>query len=447
MRQLKSSYKAQSGRLGGLLRPGFWVWALIGFVLLTLWPGSTLAFDTSASEMVSSRVAMVRELNVQHALVSPDAEEEAPPSGPLPDTGDSIEQADMYGVVVAVKNIDSAPGGALQKPVQGQETIQRVKVRLASNGPVPDFKNRIITVDNVLGENPAYNIPLKPGARVLLNMEKNPATGKWIFYIANRDRTPAIMILGALFIMAVLVIGGSEVAKHALLVTLILTGCYKALFPAVLAGTTGPNWILLMCFMYTILASFIYQAPGTRSFSREQSVVILGTLGGLVMLVVILWIMHEITPLDGYSSEGLASLWYQSPKMDYWTFFLSGALIGYQGLLFHLCWSLSQNRKQEDEWLDFSQRFQIVMMRGRRLLGPMLSSVGLLFLGLFMPILLQLQGTPTAQFVNLESTASMLAYAFAGGLTLILTVPLTALISAWMLSPGHIEAPGETQPD
>ncbi len=353
-----------------------------------------------------------------------------------PETDKDIGQGDVFGVVIAVKNAGAVPQGSMVKPVQNPEILQKVTIRLDGRGleQVKGLTQRVITVDNVLGENPAYNIPLKPGARVLLNMEKNPSTGKWVFYIANRDRTPALMILATLFVMAVLLIGGPEVSKHALLVTLMMTGCYNALFPAVLAGTTGPNWILLMCFTFTILASFIYQTPGTRSFNREQSVVILGTLGGLSILALILWLMHEIGPLDGFSAEGLSALWYRSPKMDYWTFFMSGVLIGFQGLLFYLCWTLAQNRKEADgKPLGFSQRFHVVMLRGRRMLGPILSSVGLLFLGLLMPILLQLQGTPTAQFINLESTASMLAYAFAGGLTLILTVPLTALIAAWLL--------------
>lgn len=349
---------------------------------------------------------------------------------------DDIEQADVYGVVISIKNMGAPPTGSLVKPIETTEILQKVQVRLDMQGlENHGVTSRTVTVDNVLGDNPAYNIPLKPGARVLLSMEKTPS-GKWNFYIANRDRTPAIMILGTLFVMAVLMIGGPEVTKHALLVTLMLVGAYKALFPAVLSGTTGPNWILLMCFMFTILASFIYQTPGSRSFNREQSVVILGTLGGLTILCLILWVMHEIAPLNGFSSEGLANLWYQSPNMDYWTFFMSGVLIGFQGLLFYLCWSLAQNRKEADgRVLNFHQRFEVVMLRGRRLLGPMLSSVGLLFLGLFMPILLQLQGTPTAQFVNLETTASMLAFAFAGGLTLMLTVPLTAFIAACLLSP------------
>ncbi len=345
-------------------------------------------------------------------------------------------QMDIYGVVLSVKEAGPAIGKnrlSMIAPEDAREHLQKVTVRLTSEGPSADFKDRVVTIDNVLGANPAYNIPVKPGVRVLINMEKNPNTGQWVYYIANRDRTPALIILGVLFLLAAMLIGGVEVSKHLLLVALMLMGCYKALFPAILDGTTGPNWILLMCFTFTILASFIYKVPGTRSFNREQSVVILSTMSGLLLLTLILWVMHDIAPLNGFSSEGLASLWYLSDKMDYVSLLMGGALLGFQGFLFYLCWSLAQGRKESTP-LAFWQRFRIVMLRGRRILGPLISSLGLLFLGLFMPILLQLQGTPTAQFINLESTVSVLALAFAGGLSLILTVPLTALIAAWLLT-------------
>lgn len=352
-----------------------------------------------------------------------------------------IEQMDAYGIVLNVENVGSPPEAALLKPMAQKEILQKVTVKVdLQSTKMAGIKNQIIVVENTLGENPAYNIPLKPGARVLLNMERNPSTGKWTFYIANRDRTPALMILGTLMVLAVLLIGGPEVSKHVLLATLLLIGSYKALFPAILAGTHGMLWVLLMCFMYTILGSFIYQVPGSRAFSRQQSVVILGTMGGLLLMGLTMWMMHEIAPLAGYSSEGLASMWYHAHNMDYWALFMASVLIGYQGFIFYLCWMLAQSRKQPgDENMSFRQRFEIVMIRGRRLLGPMLSSLGLLFLGLYLPILLQMQGTPAAQFLNLESSASMLIIAFAGGLTLILTVPLTGLIAAWLLSPETTE--------
>ncbi|WP_303675080.1 YibE/F family protein [Vampirovibrio chlorellavorus] len=357
------------------------------------------------------------------------------PESPAPPKAAGPTEGQVYGLVLKVEPASQSHASKpLGRPMaESQEALQRVTIRLEGSLKTLGLQSDIIQVENVLGENPFYNIRLKPGAQVLLQAEKEVKTGQWHFNIANHNRTPALMILMTLTIMAILLLGGVEVAKHALLVTLMLIGCYKALFPAVLAGEHSPWWIFLMCGMFTILATFIYQQPGQKAFSREQCVVMLGTTGGLLILAAILWAMGEITPLSGYSSELLASLWYRSPQMDYWAFFMAGMLFAYQGFLFYLCWTLAQNRK-ESEPVSFQKRFGIVMLRGRRLMGPLISCLGLLFLGLFMPILLQMQGTPTAQFVNLESTASMMTFAFAGALTLILTVPLTALIAAWLLA-------------
>ncbi len=353
------------------------------------------------------------------------------------------KQLDLYGLVLSVENTQTTAPRALFNPEQRPKTLQKVTVRLEAPSHKLGLKSDRITVDNALGDNPAYNIPLRPGSRILLNAEKDDHANQWRFYIADRDRTPGLMILGTLTLMAILLIGGPEVAKHTFLVILILWGCYSTLFPVILSQGTGPQWTFLMCAVFTIFATFIYQQPGTRHFSREQLVVLLSTWGGLIILSLILWLMHEIAPLDGYSSEALASLWHRSPKMDYWSFFMAGMLFAFQGFLFYLCWTLAQTRK-DSEPLSFQQRFDLIMMRGRRLLGPLISSLGLLFVGLFMPILLQMQGTPTAQFVNLESTASMLTFAFAGGLTLVLTVPLIALIAAWKLSDAPTAAADDT---
>ncbi len=352
---------------------------------------------------------------------------------------------DLYGVVLSTKDLGIAPGSALVTAPQpdkhgkpkhneasapGGDRLQGVTIQLDLATRPRALKQEIVTAVNAIEGNPGYTVPLKPGVRVLINAEHNASTGKWEFSVMNRDRSPAILILGTLVVLAVLLIGGPEVAKHGLLVILMMMGIYRALYPAITSGHDGAQWILLLCFMFIILASFIYQPPGTKSFSREQSVVILGTSGGLLIATIILAIMHVIAPLDGYSSEALLGLWYDYPHLDYWLLYCGSVIVGFLGFLFYLCWTLAQ-RRVEPKALTFQERFSIIMMRGRRQLGPLLSSLCLLFLGLLMPALLQLANAPSGQFIAQESTASLLTFAFAGLLSVMLTVPLTALIAAW----------------
>jgi uncharacterized membrane protein len=338
-------------------------------------------------------------------------------------SSDRIVNSDYYGVVIKLEN-----------EMTTHQTVQHATIRLDSQKPVAGVSNNQILVHHPLGENPSLNTVLQKGSRVLLTRLNNTGEEKPVFYVVNHDRTPALLILGSLLVLGILLVGGTEVFKHTLLLVLMLTGCYKALFPAVLYHTTGINWIILMCFMFTILASFIYRQAGEKARNHEQSVIILGTLGGLILMALIMTLMQWMTPLSGFSNEGLAAMWYEFPKMDYWMLYLAGCLFGVQGLLFYVCWTLIQSRKGlVKEYLGFRKRFNLVMLRGRRLLGPIFSSVGLLMLGLFMPTLIQLQDTSTAQFINLESTASSLLFIFAALLTVLLTVPLTALLAAWLL--------------
>ncbi len=394
--------------------------------LLVLW----MAF-------VSQAQALPRRHAAGSSLLPAPASADAPKEGSDGQDEAMPEQRYLYGVVMQVEEGGQAPGSHLFKPVESQERLQRVTVRITTAPQIPGYKKGDrITVENIIGDNPVYNIVLKPGARVLLNAELSPQ-GKWTFYVANRDRVPALIILGTVLALAVMMLGGAEVLKHVLLAVLMLIGSYQILFPAVMHGTYPLLWTLGFCLAFIVLGSFIYQSPEVRPFSREQLVVIFGALGGLILMGLLVYIMHFITPLDGFSDEALASLWYLSPRVDYWGLFLSSALLTFQGFIFYLAWMMAQNRKES---LSFSRRFGILMLRGRRLVGPMVSSLGLLFLGLFAPLLLQMQGMPTAQFANLEKTASIITIAFAGGLTLILMVPLTAVIAALLL-----REPPETQ--
>jgi uncharacterized membrane protein len=359
------------------------------------------------------------------------------------------EQTDLYGVVVKIEEIRFSPLERLLRAAGENTRRQRVTIKLdatrapdAPGVPLP----KVVTAENALEDNPAYNIPLRPGARVLLTLETNPANGRRTFYIVNRDRTPALMILGTTALLALLLIGGSAVARHALLVVLMMVGVYQFLFPAILAGRGAIIPLAAMCLAFPVLAGLIHSADDPtrdiRASRREQVVIAAGVLGGTGLLALIVWIMGVITPLSGFSSEGLAELWARSPGIDAWLLYVAGVLIAFQGLLFYLCRLLVRERQadaasglsgpaaEESPIMAFSARFRLVMRRGRGLLGPLISSLGLLCLGLFLPILLQLEGTPAAQFINLESTASLFIFAFAGGLTLILAVPLTALLVA-----------------
>ncbi|MEM0951826.1 MAG: YibE/F family protein [Cyanobacteria bacterium P01_H01_bin.74] len=346
---------------------------------------------------------------------------------------------DVYGVVVAVE--------ALEQHVKtDQNAIQVATIRLDGLTGATTHSEKLIQAHHQTERLSGLTFNLKPGMRVLLKRSLNKKDKTAKFTVINYDRTPALLILGAVLILAILVIGGVELTKHALLVVLVFSGCYKALFPAILSQGTGPYWIFLMCAMFTILASFIYRRPGqSNPFSRQQWVVGLGTAGGLCILFLILTLLKDLMMLSGFWHTGLIALKQDYPNMDAWSLFIASVLFGFMGFLFYVSWSLAQTRQDKDDLtMGFAARFSLVMLRGKRLLGPLLSSVGLLTLSLLLPVLIQLQDQTRAQLINLEPTASMLAFIFMGLLTVILTMPWVAFLSALLMTPKGPHKP-ETQ--
>ena len=351
--------------------------------------------------------------------------------------GAATEQHYTVGIVESIEgeipNSSDASKGA-------RTWIQKVLVKLDSDLKEEGLKQgAIVPVYNEISENPAFNTnAVHTGSRVLLAVERGPH-GR-TFYIANLNRTPALMILGGILVLAILLLGGREVVKQILLAGLLLFGTYQLLFPSVLAGRHPGTWAFVFCIAFVVLASYFYRGKANKTFTSQQVIAILGSIGGLSIMGTLIAIMHLITPLNGFISEGLAALWYSYPCLDYWGMYEGAGLITFQGFIFYIAWTLAQQRK-EGENLGFRQRFDILMLRGRRLVGPILSSLSLLFIGLFTPLLLQWQteGMEQSEFANSELTAAVITVGFTGALTLLLTVPLTAMIACWILAKAQAE--------
>ena len=100
------------------------------------------------------------------------------------------------GAVMSVENIYSD-----DNPNQ-QGTQQIVKVKILSG----EYKGQERDIINILTENPAYDIQLKKGDKVVLHLEEDP-TGGMNFFIADLKRDSSIMLFAFIFCAFLAVIG------------------------------------------------------------------------------------------------------------------------------------------------------------------------------------------------------------------------------------------------
>ena len=100
------------------------------------------------------------------------------------------------GAVMSVENIYSD-----DNPNQ-QGTQQIVKVKILSG----EYKGEEREIVNILTENPAYDIQLKKGDKVVLHLEEDP-TGGMNFFIADLKRDTSMMFFGLIFCVCLVIIG------------------------------------------------------------------------------------------------------------------------------------------------------------------------------------------------------------------------------------------------
>src|SRR5690606_24977566 len=120
--------------------------------------------------------------------------QEMPP--PLPD--EQLYEQYATGVVLSVEeqtrpaaSAEPGPLGDVSAVLPSEAgSLQKARIRLRS-GPQ---QGRIVSVENYLGDHPAFSIYLVPGDRVLVNIEPLP-DGQYRYYVADRHRLPLVEIL------------------------------------------------------------------------------------------------------------------------------------------------------------------------------------------------------------------------------------------------------------
>lgn len=393
---------------------------LLVFCILSVRQVSVCRADPPSQEIVTPSEKTLRQ---------PDA---VPPQGSEQDaeTPDTL----VTGVVLDLKEKpalpEARPGEDDTSVLSLNERVQVATVRVTSG----ELKGRTVTVENVQGDNPIYNIPLEKGARVLLYVEKNP-DGHHQVYISNRDRLPVLMLLFGALLLSVLIIGGKRTFRYLVLMTFALLMLTRSVVPPILAGEPGSLMAMIMSLLVALLGGMLL-LPESRQTPGIMLLVILSTLVNVTVLLLIIFVASVLAPLHGFFSESLATLWYQYPKLDFQQMLFATAVVSHLGLLFLLslvmvqaCLSVVESAAETEA----SPVFQAGMRQGRNILGPALLAISLLYAGLYFPNLLQGAESTLLDTLNLEVYATYAAILLSGALAMVLSIPVTSGLCAWLL--------------
>lgn len=310
----------------------------------------------------------------------------------------------------------------------GEQLYSRdIEVQILSEGP---FKGQTMTL-NQRRMDQTSSITPRAGQRVLIILAQQP-DGQVVPFLADRVRLTPLALLAALFVAVTLGVSRGQGLRALLGLLLSLAAIGGFILPQLLAGRAP----LLVTFvgMGTLMAVTLYLIQGWNIRTHTAFLALLGCLS-VTALLALLWV--EVSALTGFGSEETLYLQATGVTLDMRGLLLAGIVIGASGVLDDVVLAQAVSVYEIAEAnpaLTVREIFRRGMKIGNAHLASMVNTLVLAYASTALPliILFALYTEPWYLTLNREFIAEEVVRTLVGSLGLLLAVPLTTAIAAWM---------------
>lgn len=310
----------------------------------------------------------------------------------------------------------------------GEQLYSRdIEVQILSEGP---FEGQTMTL-NQRRMDQTSSITPRAGQRVLIILAQQP-DGQVVPFLADRVRLTPLALLAALFVAVTLGVGRGQGLRALLGLLLSLAAIGGFILPQLLAGRAP----LLVTFvgMGTLMAVTLYLIQGWNIRTHTAFLALLGCLS-VTALLALLWV--EVSALTGFGSEETLYLQATGVTLDMRGLLLAGIVIGASGVLDDVVLAQAVSVYEIAEAnpaLTVREIFRRGMKIGNAHLASMVNTLVLAYASTALPliILFALYTEPWYLTLNREFIAEEVVRTLVGSLGLLLAVPLTTAIAAWM---------------
>lgn len=250
------------------------------------------------------------------------------------------------------------------------------------------------------------------------------------WFVTDIRRLGSLGWLALVFVAGVLLVGRWRGLRSLVGLGLSLWVVIGFMLPAILSGSSPP--VVALVGGTAILLLTLYLSHGVNAMTTAAAV---GTLGALVLTVVIALVAIDGTRITGFASEDAVSARFALGELDLRGLVLAGLIVAALGVLDDVTVSQASTVFTVHD-ADPSQTFGQLVGRGMRVGRDHIASVvNTLFLAyagasLGLMVLFSTSGLPLRELVNTELVAVELVKTMVGSLGLLAAVPLTTVIAA-----------------
>ncbi|MBX9691005.1 MAG: YibE/F family protein [Cyanobacteria bacterium] len=329
-------------------------------------------------------------------------------------------------VVARVISVSTKSNQAGAASNLGNPEIQRVKAVIMEGR----LKGSELDLTNELSENPTSNIYVKPGQELVLALANAGGT-RLMPSIVDVHRTPILIWLSAIFLLALVILGGQEGLKRMIALACTLTAASLMLLPLTLSGLSP----MVLTLLLSILASMAF-ILFVHGMSKASMAAAAGTTSGIITTAVCSQVAVWMLPLSGLTSQPshlLRSVLLVHTPEFYRDILTSGIIFGISGAVIAVSTSISQFAQKQansNSSITAVQLYSAALLTGRDFMGKMTSAVLLLSAGGALPLVLLATQMPPSELLNMDLTATLITSSISGCFGILASVPVTAIVCA-----------------
>jgi uncharacterized membrane protein len=305
---------------------------------------------------------------------------------------------------------------------------QEVELQILT-GP---YKNQKFKIKNSMSR--LYNVHTKQDMEVIAGIFiNNNQISDVSIYTYKRDKV--IYILTILFFLIILFVGKMKGFKS--IISLIFTGVMVIFFmiPLVFKGFSPISAAILTATITTIMTHLIITGYNRKSFSA-----MLGTILGSVIAGLICYTAGNLAHLSGLTMDNAENLILiaENSKFQVRGLMFAAILIASLGAIMDVGMSIASSISEihsVNPKVSKKELFNSGMNVGKDIIGTMSNTLILAFAGSALPMIIMIMASnmPFTQIINMDVIATELIQSLSGSIGIVLTVPLTALISVAFL--------------
>ena len=298
------------------------------------------------------------------------------------------------------------------------------------------YKGEIMQAYGYVG--PLYGGQLKVGDGATL-LISTYADGSHVATVYEYNRLPALAVIVAMFLIATVAVGGKVGAKSLVALAMTLVCLFWILIPLLMKGAPTLLTVFLVCAYITVVTMVIL-----GGVQRKTVCAALGTIAGTALALLFGLAAQGLARVDGLrltDVEPLLQLRQTGTPLGLRGLLVGGIVISALGAVMDVAMSIASALTEVHTVApnrNTRELFRSGMNIGRDMVGTMTNTLILAFLGSGFALIIYLYslGLSPYQLISSSYLTIEVVSSISSSIGVILSVPLTALISSVILTKG-----------